>query len=116
MGFSNDGHISFGYCFSEGYKFPWDAEPFNGDLEYWWRHVKDYTPPFKLYGPDGEYAPGIELLPSLKKYDKPKPKQEVIDAYYDPLLAWDKEHPVPVVLVNYCSGDYPMYIYIGRAG
>jgi hypothetical protein len=36
-----------------------------------------------------------------------KPAQSVMDNYYQ---EWDKAHPLPIKLVNYCSGDCPMYM------
>lgn len=92
MGQSTDGQICYGIAFPDGFSFPWD------DHEKWWREVNGYKHPFKLYNNDESgYIGGVR-------------DEKKIDAYYDHQHAWDKEHPFPVELVNYCSGDCPMYI------
>lgn len=97
MGVSTDGQICFGIMFEEGAEFPWD-EDFGGDIDEWWMHVTGYVPSIHPYTGDGKYAPGFsEHDPRIKEY-------------YDEQRAWEKEHPCPIELVNYCSADCPMYI------
>lgn len=104
MGVSTDGEISFGFVFEEGFAFPWDCEesegkPWHGSLDDWWRHVNGFE--HKLpdpYDEHGNYKPGFSKdSPGLHEYH-----QEAID--------WDRANPLPVNEVNYCSGDYPMYM------
>ena len=103
MGVSTDGQICYGVVFEEGYQFPWDDERYD-DSEYdWWREEQGYKRPFELYTSEGEYIDGIE--PSVEKSDK----------YYNNLRDWDKVNPLPFETVNYCSGDYAMYILATRS-
>jgi len=99
MGVSTDGQISFGILFEEGYEFPWDCEAHDGDVEDWWIYkVCGYKNPIELYDGKGEYINGRE------------PSKEESDLYYDTKRKFFEAHPIPVELVNYCSGDYPMYM------
>lgn len=79
MGVSTDGQLSFGVVFDEGYEFPWDAEPFNGNLDDWWLSITGFV-------------------------------SDTDSEYYSRRFAWLKANPVPVVQVNYCSGEYPLYL------
>lgn len=97
MSTSTDGIICYGSVFEEGYEFPWDGE-WDGDLEEWWRDVNEYKPPFELFDKNGNYIDGKE------------PPKSLFKEYYDHRHDWLENNPVPVELVNYCSGDYPMYI------
>jgi len=97
MGTSTDGQICFGIQFEEDYRFPWNSD--NADIDNWWLYkICGYTNPFELYDEEGEWLNGI------------KPSQGQIKEYYDPQREFEKEHPLPVELINYCSGDYPDYI------
>lgn len=99
MGVSTNGEISFGFMFDEGFEFPWDSEKWDGDVTEWWRGVNGYVnPEFDPYDADGNHKPGVSE-------NDPR-----ISAYYAHSREWDNAHPVPVELVNYCSGDCPMYI------
>lgn len=98
MSTSTDGQICYGIVFPEGFEFPWETY----DEEGWWRKVKGYKPPFELYTEDGEYINGV------------KPEQAQIDAYYEHQRNWEKANPFPVEVVNYCSGDCPMYILAAK--
>lgn len=89
--------ISFGVMFDESYVFPWNAEPFDDDIECWWRTIKSYKPPFEPYL-NGTYAPGFST-------NDPR-----IAEYYEHRRQWLKDNPIPVELVNYCHPDCPMYI------
>lgn len=79
MGRSTNGELWYGVVFEEDAEFPWDVEPFDGDLEDWWR---------------AEHG-----------FDHAYPREGWLEAQ----KAFDAAHPCPVETVNYCSGDYPMY-------
>lgn len=81
MGQSTNGELWYGAVFEEGYEFPWDAEPFSGDLEGWWRAQNGFD--------DSRGYPAEGWLDYQKQFDV--------------------AHPCPAKLVNYCSGEYPMY-------
>lgn len=99
MGTSTNGQLSFGVCFKEGFEFPWDAEPYEGDYKTWWRDVRGFKNPVDSpYTETGEYKPGVTK-------DSP-----VIDEYFKAQREWDKANPFPVEVVNYCSGEYPMWM------
>lgn len=93
MGVSTNGQICYGVLFEEGFEFPWD-----GDIEKWWREMQGYKPPFELYDDAGEYVGGQ------------KPPENKIEDWHSHRREFDKAHPVPVDLVNVCSGDCPIYI------
>lgn len=97
MGVSTDGQICFGVAFPEGFEFPWDKTA-DGDYERWWRGQLGYKPPFELYGPDGEYIAGQ------------KPSDARVTEYFKHKRDFDEANPLPVRVVNYCSGECPMYI------
>jgi len=112
MGISTDGQLSYGVVFGEEHKFPWDAEEFEGGyIEEWWMAVKGYANthyyPFTKDGYYKEDAPVLIDKWGNKSLDHSNPK---IQAYYDHRRAWLASNPLPVQLVNYCSGDYPMYL------
>lgn len=99
MGTSTNGQLSFGVVFPEDFEFPWDGEPHDGDIESWWRDVRGFVNPVEYpYDESGEYKPGIDE-------DSP-----VVEQYFENIREWLKANPIPVELVNYCSGDYPMYL------
>lgn len=99
MTVSTNGQICYGVLFEEDYEFPWDAERWDNDIDSWWLYeVCGYTNPFELYDELGNYIDGKE------------PPKERIDQYFSTRQAFEKEHLLPVRLVNYCSGDYPAYI------
>jgi len=95
MSGSIDGEISYGIFVGED-EFPWDAEQHEGYLEDWWRETKGYTEPFELYGDDGK------RLPRYTDDDASR--------YYAHGREWDNAHPLPIEMVNVCSGDCPMWI------
>jgi len=98
MTVSTDGQICFGIVLDEGIELPWEDEDGEGYIELWWLDVQGYKPPFEMYNDRGSYIGGVK--PSEKKHRE----------YYDHQHAFEKTHPLPVKSVNYCSGDYPMYI------
>lgn len=102
MGVSTDGQLCFGVMFDEGFEFPWgydgDGE-FEGDIEEWWKSVKGFAHPMESpWDEAGNRKPGY-------RDDDPR-----IDEYFRVKRKWLEENPVPVALVNYCSGDCPMWI------
>lgn len=96
MGTSTDGQICFGITFEDDFFFPWDAEEYDSDVEEWWKAVNGFVPIQGVWTEDGEKCEGVT--------------SEVFDAYYDHRREWEKQNPIPLVEVNYCSGEYPMYI------
>jgi len=80
MGVSTDGQICFGNVYEDGFEFPWDAG--DGDLEDWWRKQNGFDQS-KDYPAEGWLEYGKEF---------------------------EAAHPCPVELVNYCSGEYPMWM------
>jgi len=90
MGESTDGQLCCGIMFEDYFEFPWDDE--NVELDEWWREVNNcqVESPFTEWG----YKPGVTDSGD----------------YWDQLRQWDKENPIPVELVNYCSGDCPAWI------
>src|SRR3990167_1884691 len=99
---STDGQICFGLMFEEDTVFPWCKEGEDGDIENWWifQTCGKWAPPFELYDEDGEFIGGVE------------PPQHKKDKYYEAKREFEKKAapPLPVELVNYCSGDNPIYI------
>lgn len=98
MGVLTNGQICYGNVYEEGFEFPWDAAPFDGDEEGWWRVECGYKPSQVLFDDKGNYLNGI------------KPSDEAVRAHFAEQQAFDDAHPLPVGLVNYCSGECPMWI------
>lgn len=100
MSVSTDGQICFGIAFEDGQGFPWDSDGYDGDMDKWWIYtVHKYQPPFEIYGDgDGGYLGGV------------RPPDERISEYHQARMDFENAHPLPVILVHHCSGDYPMYI------
>lgn len=96
MGVSTNGQLCYGVLFEDGFEFPWDE--YDG-IEEWWKEVKGFVPTvFYPFDDEGNYAEG---------FNRESPE---VDAYFDEEDEWEKANPIPVELVNYCSGEYPMYI------
>lgn len=95
MGMSTDATISYGVMLDEDYEFPWaDFD----DIDNWWASIRGYKPPFELFDADGNYLNGVE------------PSDGKVSEYFAHRREWETLNPLPVDLVNYCSGDYEMYI------
>ena len=96
MGQSTDGSISYGVVIEEGTELPWEHELFNGDEFLWWREVNGYeNPHWCPYDGFGNYKEGVkESDPGL---------EEKVSKYHRHTWDWEKENPMPVDLVNYCS-------------
>lgn len=82
MSTSTNGQLAYGLIFEDGYEFPWNHESFDGDLDDWWRKEQGFD--------ESRGYPADNWLDYQKQFDK--------------------EHPRPVEEVNYCSGEYPMYM------
>lgn len=111
MSTSTNGQLYYGVIFEEGALFPWDDEDndeskYQGDQEGWWRDiVLGFKPSFCPWTDTGAYKEGV---------DKDDPR---INVYFNEMKAFDKEKgQFPFELVNYCSGDYPMYMLALKDG
>lgn len=97
MGVSTDGQICYGIQLEEDAELPWD-ETHDGDIDEWWLEASGWVDIYKPWTAEGNYAPGwTEADPRFA-------------AYYADRKAWVEAHPLPVEMVNCCSGDYPMWI------
>ena len=97
MGVSTNGQICFGVLCEEGQEFPWDE--YDGEEE-WWLKICAFKPSLQVYDLHGNRLPGIT--------------EAQCDKYWEEKRAFAEAHPLPVELVNYCSGDYPMYILAAK--
>ena len=98
MSVSTNSEISYGYMVDEDTEFPWNSEPWEGDIEQWWRDINGFKDMEGIYNDEGNYLPGVSD-------NDPR-----IDEYWDLRVKWMEENPLPVNLINYCSADSPMYI------
>ncbi|MEO8298773.1 MAG: hypothetical protein ABI574_13300 [Burkholderiales bacterium] len=99
MGTSTDGQICFGITFEEGHEFPWNKVDEYAEIEDWWAYdVHGLKHSVELFDGAGNYLNGRE------------PSKEEKRRYFDEIRAFKDAHPLPVTLVNYCSGDCPMYV------
>lgn len=106
MSTSTNGQLSFGLIFDEGFEFPWRDEDGDGDeddfIRAWWHKKNSYEDPTRgLYDPDGNCV-------------EPEPSQEEISKMYRERNEWEKAHPIPIQVVNYCSCDCPMLMLATR--
>lgn len=102
MGTSTDGQICYGIAFEEGHEFPWD-EKYGGDIDEWWvMGVHQYKPSFELFNEKGEYLNGVE------------PSKNDTSRYFQERREFAEARPLPVELVNCCSGDYPQWIIAAK--
>jgi len=99
MSVSTDGQICFGIKFGEEFEFPWNAEKYDEDIGEWWMDVNGYKPPFEMFDENGKWIGGEIAWPEYKQ-----------EEYYNARYKFEKKHPLPIELVNYCSGEYPAYI------
>lgn len=98
MGVSTDGIIGYGVILEEGTPSPFGDEWYEDALEDWWRMENGYKDIHEPYNDEGGYAEG------WSKGD------ERFTEYFDHRREWLKSNPLPVQPVNYCSGDYPMWM------
>ena len=106
MGTSTDGQLSYGVLIDEEFEFPWDAEDYGGDIEEWWRDVRGFRNPVESpFNEYGRYKPGFsDASPEVREYFKNQREW----------VSWLAANPVPVKLVDYCSGDCPMWLLASR--
>lgn len=94
MGTSTDGQICYGVAFDEDFEFPWG----DGDIDDWWTYtVNGFKHSFELFDSSGNYLNGR------------KPSSEESSKYFGERREFEAKHPIPIALVNYCSGECPMY-------
>jgi len=96
MSVSTDGQICYGVVFEDGYEFPWGR--FDGVEEWYYKEIKPFIPIAEIYDENGEYINGI------------RPDEETFKWYCQQKREWKEKNPLIFELVNYCSGDCPMYI------
>ena len=94
MGTSTNGQLCYGVAFEEDFEFPW-----GDDIDDWWVYtVHKFEHSFELFDSAGCYLNGRE------------PTDEGNTRYWQERRDFEAAHPLPVTLVNYCSGDCPMYV------
>lgn len=96
MGTSTDGIIGHGVVCEKGAEFPWEIY---GEEE-WWRKTSGYKPKHQPHTEEGDYAEG---------WSNGDPR---FDEHFADERAWDKAHPMPVKVVNYCSDNCPMFALV----
>jgi len=99
MSVSTNGQICYGVLLEENSKLPWDNEEFDYDIESWWTYeVLGFKHSFELFDEQGRWI-------------EPRKSKEIEDKYFQEERDFEDSHEsLPYELVNYCSGDYPMYI------
>ena len=95
MGQSTDAKIAFGVDFGEDTEFPWNA--YDGEITEWWRELHGFVSPV----PTPDWSSARNRTP---EYDAQ------CSAYFKAQRDWDAAHPIPVDVIDHCSGDYPMTI------
>lgn len=98
MGVSTNGQICYGVILDEEEEYPW--QEFDDDIDEWWTcGILGFKHSFEMFTPEGNWIGGKEW-----------PREER-DKYYQEKRDFEQANPkLPVELVNYCSGDYPMWI------
>ncbi len=93
MSTSTDAQLFYGVYFDEDTEFAW-----GDDIEGWWVYeINGFKHSFELFDSAGNYLNGRE------------PTQEENRKYWGEYTEFLNANPLPVELVNYCSGDCPMY-------
>ena len=118
MGTTTNGQICYGILFDEDFEFPWSERD---GIDDWWREVNGYENPcWNPFTPEGDYK--AEIVTNTRVYgpvtsgygmvtsDDPR-----IQEYFQHQRNWDKEHPLPIELVNCCSCDCPIWILAAPA-
>jgi len=101
MGTSTNGLIFYGIAFDEEHEFPWSTE--FEEIEDWWIYgFHGFKHSFELFDAEGGYLNGRE------------PSKEESGRYFAESRLFFENNPLPVELVNYCSGDCPMYALAAR--
>lgn len=101
MGTTTNGQLSYGIKFEEGFEFPWDAEPWNGDHENWWKDMNGFENPHESpFTAQGNW-----------REDLPEGEREKLFTKWNKFISdWEDKNPFPVTLVNYCSDNCEMFI------
>lgn len=99
MGMHSSSTICYGIFYEDGYEFPWDDGEDNYIDKWWIEEIMQFKPTFNPFDENGNYAKGVtgSLDPRINEYFKERNE-------------FGKLHPLPVTLINYCSGDESMYI------
>jgi hypothetical protein len=100
MGVSTDGIIAFGVPCIDDAALPWDAEPFCGDMNEWWRSVNGFVDVHQPFDEHGNYAEGWSG-------DDPR-----LAEYTAAREAFDKRTPLPVSVEDCCSASCPKYAIV----
>lgn len=97
MSTHTDGQLCFGVLCEEDAEFAWDEYE---DIDEWWTFdILGFNYSFELFDSKGDWLGGKEA-----------PKSEV-DRYFGEKREFEKGHTkLPIVLVNYCSLEVPMYL------
>ncbi len=99
MSVSTNGQLCYGCLFEEGYEFPWSNDEFEYDIEVWWQHVKGFVNPEESpYDENGNHKPGVSG------------DSRIVTKYWSAVSEWNKNNPIPVEVINYCSDNCPMYL------
>jgi hypothetical protein len=100
MGVSTDGILAFDVLCKEGTTLPWDASPFNGDMEEWWLAESGFVPP------------DAECLAARRKWLKDHPLNISAENYCS------GEYPMWAIVLNWtvtrCSRGYPVDVDCDR--
>lgn len=102
MGVSTNGNICYGIPFKEDQRFPWDEEPYHGDLEKWWYREIAGIPYYQegiFSNETGDYMPGKTQADADAAYKVWAKKRDAYIAEQGPIWIED---------LNYCSGGVPM--------
>ncbi len=98
MGQSTNGQLCYGIAFEDGFEFPWDVKH-EGEIDDWWAfEVHGFRHSVELFDDDGNYLNGVE------------PSKEASRQYFAERDAFAALHPLPISLINYCSGEAPMFM------
>lgn len=99
MGVSTDGQICYGIILDDGEELPWSKDEYDWDINKWWVvGILGFKHSFELFDKDGRWI-------------LPRPSEEIEDKYFQEQRDFEESHEkLPYTLMNYCSGDYPMYI------
>lgn len=99
MSISTDGQICYGVVLADTSNFPWNISEFDYDINTWWTYgILGFTHSFELFDEKGGWI-------------EPRQSKKIEDKYFQEQRDFEENHEkIPYELVNYCSGDYPMYI------
>lgn len=93
MSSSAGSFIGYGYAFDRGTIFPWDADPFTGDVEFWWRSVNAFN---EMHDKQGN---------ERKDFDGMDPR--IVDEVFEHRKQWHERNPMPVEIKQF--GDLGVF-------